>query len=214
MSPEERLVRIEAKSPIFSIAGPEVCLVYASNIILNTLKKKIKDVRMRLIPCSEESALDKIDSGECHIAVICGPYAERFIGKVIRKVTFVTCAGESHPLIAGKKKLSFPIEEVLKHPFVKGDHPFFGEIKLQDNNIDGWRDDKFPRLVSYVSTSLKIIDHFLLNGDALAYLPDYYAQALNVKVLQVTGCPYTCEQKLKMVISRSSPFHWLKDVLD
>ncbi len=195
------------------IAGPEVCLLEIADLVRERLSKRKYTVAVTLIPCSEEAALLKLDSGESHFAVVCGTYPEKFVSKSVRKVKFVTCGSQNHPIFKTKTK-SFSISEVMSHPFVRGDHAFFGDIRVSGNKVDGWRDDKFPRVIHFSSASLKILEHFLLNGNALAYLPDYYAERLPVRILDVTGCPYTCHQTLKLLALRKNPLDWVQEVID
>src|SRR5690606_17763365 len=117
--------------------------------------------------------------------------------KKISEAKFVTVAGPRHPLYArAKANKPVPVEEILEHPFVSPSRPILGRVGLKQS-LDGWRDDQFTRKVSYLTTSLKLLESIVNQGAALAYLPDYYAEQLGVVPIKVTGCPYSCAQKIK-----------------
>jgi DNA-binding transcriptional LysR family regulator len=89
--------------------------------------------------------------------------------------------------------------------------PILGRVGLKQS-LDGWRDDRFARKVVYQSTSLKVIETLLTQGRALAYLPDYYARELGVLPLKVSGCPYSCTQKIQWVAKRPQDTAWLNQL--
>jgi hypothetical protein len=96
----------------------------------------------------------------------------------------------------------------LRYPFVVTELPLFGDVGATEH-YDGWRDDKFPRMIGYRSSSLKLLEEVLLSGEAVAYLPDFYGDALSVTRISVIGCPYTCEQTLRLSAHRPDQISWL-----
>ena len=60
-----------------------------------------------------------------------------------------------------------------------------------------------------LASSLKIIEQLVVTGRALAYLPDYFADGLDVRALKMTGCPYSCTQKLRLVARNPQETSWL-----
>ena len=121
---------------------------------------------------------------------------------------FETCAGPGHPLFKYPNTRPIPIEEILKYPFVSPSHAFLGQVGIRQSN-DGWRDDQFPRCVQYVTSSLELLGDLLLSGRALAYLPDYWVKRLGVRRLLVTGCPYSCKQKIRLLARDPKRLGWL-----
>jgi hypothetical protein len=76
-------------------------------------------------------------------------------------------------------------------------------------SLDGWRDDQFPRRVEYLTSSLKLLEEFVTQGRALAYLPDYYANRIGAEALKISGCPYTCIQKIRILAKNPKDRSWL-----
>ncbi|MEZ4271854.1 MAG: hypothetical protein R3C68_10625 [Myxococcota bacterium] len=104
-----------------------------------------------------------------------------------------------------------PIDQVLQHCFVGPSLPLFGKVGAKAS-LDGWRDDKFPRLLDYSASSLKIIEALVVEGKALGYFPVYYCEGLPVEFLKIVGCPYTCAQKIRLVANRPHESGWMNQV--
>jgi hypothetical protein len=53
-------------------------------------------------------------------------------------------------------------------------------------------------------------------GEALAYLPDHVAapfiEAKKWQILKVSGCPYSCQQKIRLVTKAPIETSWIKQV--
>lgn len=86
--------------------------------------------------------------------------------------------------------------------------PILGEIG-QRPSLDGWRDDKFQRIVAYRTTSLKLIEDLVSAGRAIAYLPDYLATQMGATALKITGCPYSCTQSIRLVARAKPEIGWI-----
>ena len=83
-----------------------------------------------------------------------------------------------------------------------------GKISKSDSN-DGWRDDKFPRIIHFSSNSLKTIESLVLEGEAIAYLPDYYAERSEMVKLKIPDCPYHCKQNISLFTKDKKRAGWL-----
>lgn len=194
------------------LAGPEVLLSKMGIDVTFELKQRHPDATFEYHSCDEQRALEEVSQGESHLAVVTGDVPFGLTSKVLIETQFVTVAGPGHPLYSlAKSKKSVPVEEVLKYPFVSPSQPILGRVGLRQS-LDGWRDDKFTRKVAFLTTSLKLLETFVTSGRALAYLPDYYAQSLEVPALKVTGCPYTCTQKIRLVARRPKDQSWLNSL--
>ena len=79
-------------------------------------------------------------------------------------------------------------------------------------SLDGWRDDQFPRKIEHTTSSLKILEQLVVNGDAIAYLPSYFCETIPIELLKVSGCPYTCMQKIKLVAKIPKDTSWLNQI--
>lgn len=193
------------------IAGPEILLSEMGIEITTQLKRKFPKSSFEYHAVSDENALGQIARGEAHLAVTTSdlPSHLGLSAKIISEPHFLTVVGAKHPLYsAARAKKTIPVEQVLEHAFVSPNHPLLGKVGLKQS-IDGWRDDQFPRQVEYLTSSLKLLEELVCRGQALAYLPDYYAKRLDVEVLKISGCPYTCVQKVRVVAKNPKDRSWL-----
>jgi len=194
------------------IAGPEVLLSKLGLGITADLQKRYSGATFEFHACNEQRALQEVSAGETHLALITGDVPSELTGKILLDTKFLTVVGRGHPLYAkAKAKKIITVEEVLRYPFVSPSRPILGRVGLKQS-LDGWRDDEFTRKVTFLTTSLKLLEALVTTGRALAYLPDYYAQQLEVLPLRVTGCPYSCAQKIKLVARSPKNMGWLNQL--
>lgn len=194
------------------LAGPEVLLSKMGMQLTADLQKRYSGATFEYHSCDEERALKEVTSGEAHLALVTGDVPADLTSKVLAETKFLTVTGPRHPLYAAARaKKPVAVEEVLKHSFVSPSRPILGKVGLKQS-FDGWRDDEFTRNVAYLTTSLKLLESFVTSGRALAYLPDYYAEQLDVLPIKVLGCPYTCLQRIKLVARRPKQTGWLNQL--
>lgn len=193
-------------------AGPEVLLSKMGLALTSKIQKRYPGASFEYHSCDEGIALEKVAKGEVHLALITGDVPSGLTAKTLAETSFLTVAGAGHSLY-GRAKAGkvVPIEEVLKHPFVCPSHPILGRVGIKQS-FDGWRDDEFTRKVAFITTSLKLLETLVTSGRALAYLPDYYAEQLDVLPIKVKGCPYSCIQKIKLVARRPKDTAWLNQL--
>lgn len=212
----EESVKIEIRGPSSSfqvrLAGPEVLLAQFGVAIVQDIKKKYPHAMFELIPTSEAEALQAILLGEVHAGFVAGEVPKRLRVKPLLKTKFQTFVGRGHPLYrqatAGK---IIPVVEVLQHEFVSPDRHVLGQTD-SSQAPDGWRDDQFPRIIGIRTSSLKLLGDVVMQGKALAYLPDYLAKQWAIKPLKISGCPYTCHQQIKLVANRPETTGWLNEL--
>jgi len=193
-------------------AGPEVLLAKMGLALTADLQKRYPGTSFEYHSCSEERALEKVANGEAHLALVTGDVPSGLASKTLMETKFLTVAGPGHPLYGqAKAGRAVAVAQVLKHPFVSPSHPILGRVGLKQS-LDGWRDDEFTRTVMFRTTSLKLLESLVTGGRALAYLPDYYAEQLDVLPIKVTGCPYSCAQKIKLVARRPKDIAWLNQL--
>lgn len=191
------------------IAGPEVLLKELGGEITTKLERAYPAMRFQFVAASDAGALAKVMAGEAHLALVTSPAPKELTQKVVRDVVFRTCVGEGHPLYrAARRGDPVPVEKVLAHPFVSPSLPLLGLVGARQS-ADGWRDDEFRRDVRYVTTSLAVLEQLVVSGKALAYLPEYLADRLGLARLEVTGCPFTCPQKVRIVARAPERTGWL-----
>lgn len=168
--------------------------------------------RFQFLTRTEAKVIQQVQDGEAHFGILTGDVPQGLKSKTLSKVEFKTCASTKHPLLKKYSHSSkIPVEEVLNYSFVSPESAMLGKIS-NSSSLDGWRDDKFPRQIRYRASGLKIMDKLLQHGSALAYLPDYYVKELNLVSLQVTGCPYKCQQSVKLICKNPEALGWMNKV--
>ena len=194
------------------IAGAEILLSQAGILLTETIKKRYPDATIEYHSLTDEAAIEEVVRGDAHLGIITHDAPPGLRSKIVAEARFVTCVGPGHSLFqAALHKKSVPIEEVLKHAFVSPSHPLLGQVGLRQS-LDGWRDDKFPRKVEYLASSLRLLEELASCGKAIAYLPDYATSKLGVEVLKISGCPYHCNQTIKMITRQTKSIGWLNQL--
>jgi len=192
------------------IAGPETLLSEAGLTLAAKIKERYPNAIVEFHAKEDLETIDEVLRGEAHLGLITHDVPAGLKAKTLSETTFVTCVGKGHPLHGTKKVI--PITEVLKHAFVVPSHPLLGKVGLRQS-YDGWRDDKFPRRVEYLASSLKLLEELVSRGRAIAYLPDYVAARIPVTPLKISGCPYHCKQTIKTITRPSPTLGWLNQLL-
>lgn len=193
------------------LAGPEILLAEMGMALTRDLRKKYPKSKFEFHSVSDKEALGEVARGEAHLALVTAdvPQQSGLSSRMLSEPHFQTVVGSGHPLyLAARSKRTIPVEEVLKHPFVSPNHALLGKVGLKQS-LDGWRDDQFPRRVEFLTSSLKLLEEIVVQGRALAYLPDYYAQRIGVEVLRISGCPYSCSQRVRLVAKKPKDRSWL-----
>lgn len=196
------------------MAGPEILLSELAITVTSDLQKKFPRSSFEYHATTDEEALAQVNRGEAHLALVTSdiPAHQGLVAKTLAESHFQTVVGKGHPLFnEAKNKKTVPVEKVLSHAFVSPTHPLLGKVGLKQS-ADGWRDDQFPRRVDYLASSLKVVEELVVRGKALAYLPDYYVQRLDVEILKISGCPYSCVQKMKLVAKNPKDRSWLNQL--
>jgi len=197
------------------ISGPEILLSHMGLTYVQNIKKKYPLANFEFHSTDDESAIEQVIRGESHLAIVTSdiPTQKNLTSKLLDEAKFQTYVGPGHALYkSAKLKKTILVEEALKHAFVSPSNPLLGKVGLKQS-LDGWRDDQFPRKVEYLTSSLKLLEELLLSGKAIAYLPDYFCKSKNVELLKISGCPYSCTQKVKLVSRNSKDLGWLNQIL-
>jgi len=191
------------------ISGPEVLLSRFGVEIAEQTKKRYPLATFAFQSGAEDDAFDAVSRGDAHLALTTTEPPSSIFSKPIADASFVTCVGKGHPLFAqaaaGKP---VAVEKALEYPFASPSSSLLGRVGLKQS-LDGWRDDRFPRIVAYRASSLKLLETLLVQGRALAYLPDYYVKNLPVAVLKITGCSYSCVQKIRLSCRDPKQMGWI-----
>ncbi|MCB9091199.1 MAG: LysR family transcriptional regulator [Halobacteriovoraceae bacterium] len=194
------------------ICGEELLVAEYGVLLSNEILQLYPKSKIKLLSTHHKHSTQKIINGEAHIALTTSKPHKELNSKLIDKIQFSTCIGKKHPLYKSiKKNEKVPISTVLQYPFVLPNEYMLGKTK-ENQSADGWRDDKFPRIISYQASSIKILESLVLSGKAIAYLPNYFAQNLDVGILDIEGCPYFCEQKIYAVCRNPLELGWLNQI--
>ncbi len=196
------------------ISAEEILHTHFGIHLSEQINKTFSHSRFQFLSRTESKVIQQIEDGEAHFGILTGEVPQSLRAKILAKVEFKTCGSAKHPLFKKYAQTSkIPVEEVLKFPFVSPELAMLGKISTSAS-LDGWRDDKFPRQIRYRASGLKIMEKLLLRGSALAYLPDYYVKELDLVILQVTGCPYSCQQSVKLICKDPDALGWMSRVWD
>jgi DNA-binding transcriptional LysR family regulator len=193
------------------IAGPEILLSQMGLALSEELARKFPRTTFEFHAVDDEEAIDQVSRGEAHLAVVTAeiPHYLGLSVKTLAEPHFQTVVGKGHPLYsAARAKKTVPIEKALQHAFASPSHSLLGKVGIKQS-LDGWRDDQFPRRVGFLTSSLKLLEELVTRGKALAYLPDYYAEKIDVEILKISGCPYTCAQKVRLAAKNPKDRGWL-----
>lgn len=200
----EEASRVELKGSAgelgVTLAGPEVFLAHFGFSVMAMVKKRHPKALFRLeATTSDEDAIRQVEQGAAHLAIVSTGVPDSLEGKEIAQTTFDTCVGKGHPLYRpARSGRSVPIETVLEHGFACPEPGILGQLGARQSS-DGWRDDKFPRRIEFVTPSLHVLCNIVQAGLAVAYLPDVIARSMSLETIKVTGCPYSCTQKIRVV---------------
>ena len=193
------------------ISGPEILLSKMGTAVAASIRQKVPLSKFEFQAASEDEALIQVERGEAHLAIVTGSLAaaSQLASKALSDTKFQTYVGKEHPLFsAAKNKKTVSVDEVLKYGFVSPDRALLGQVGPKQS-LDGWRDDQFQRKIDYVTSSLKILEELVVTGKAIAYLPDYFCEDLPLEWLKISGCPYICVQKIKLIAKRPKDTSWL-----
>lgn len=189
------------------VAGAEILLAHWGLEFCQLIKNKYPLAQFEFLSTDDKDALEKVERGEAHLAIVTDVSTHHDLtSKSIGETMFKTYIGKKHQL--SKKKKNIDVLELLDYAFVSPNRAFLGKVGNKQS-LDGWRDDQFPRKVEYRTSSLKIMEEIVVSGQAVAYLPEYLGETLGLEMINVTGCPYSCHQKIKIVARNPKEISWL-----
>ena len=201
---------------LVKLAGPEVLLSKFGVEFIRIVRERYENALFEFTSCTEDEAMTKVRNREAHFAFVTQDISHDFQGQNVAETSFVTVAGSKHPLAKLQKtKKTIPIHTLLEYEFVSPNKSILGQVGTRQS-VDGWRDDKFQRTISFQSSSLKLIEEMVSSSKALAYLPDYlaapYLDSKQWVILEVVGCPYHCRQKIKLITKAPVEIGWIAQI--
>ncbi|MCX6127106.1 MAG: LysR family transcriptional regulator, partial [Proteobacteria bacterium] len=176
------------------------------------IRKSLPDTKISVLDRSRAETLEGLESGEAYLGVVIGLPPPHFSFRKLHTSIFKTCVSTTHFLAQNQRReVPIKVEELLKFPFVTIKNNLFGPV-AENQSADGWRDDKFPRKIYYAADSTKILEFIVTSGRGVAYLPDYIANSLNLKILSITGCPFVCKHDVYLVSKNADSRGFLKNL--
>ncbi|MCX6127144.1 MAG: LysR family transcriptional regulator [Proteobacteria bacterium] len=163
------------------ISGRSALIDNCAAVLLKTWSEKL-NLNVCFFERSGDAALESVRSGESHLSMTTQNPGNEYRATVIGSLDMVVCAAVDHRL--ARSKLSWPIQAILKCPWVAPHATLFTEVHHRITP-DGWRDDRYPRNVQVRTDSLAVLEELCLSGLYLAYLPGGRAKNLGLKVLEV-----------------------------
>jgi len=196
-----------------TICGQEMFLSHAGVDLGLKIGKSNPEASLEFVPTEDcENAIQALKSGQAHMAITMQKPDDSLFSIDIEEIDFVVCVGAGHELyLQAINNKAVSIKDVIKYPFASPMHAHAGRVTIK-KSPDGWRDDKNPREIRFVSKSLSTIEKLVHSGQALAYLPDYLAVKFNVQILKLHDCPHSTKQKIHLVTPDPSRFGWLEQI--
>ncbi len=199
------------------IAGPALLQLGWGQQLADVLTQRFPLASIVLEQCGDEAAIAAVLSGESDVGLVTMSQDRSLDGRLqaiaLGTTEFRVAIGAAHALSARVDGSPVPIAKVLAHDFVVPQTPPFASLHNQCAT-DGWRDDVFARKIRYRCDNLLIVQQLLQQGKALAYLPDSAIEALQLRILTVTGCPYRCVQSVALVYRQTMRFGWVGYLAD
>lgn len=198
------------RRPHLRVSGSETLLSHFVPSLMQRFVDKKLQVTMEAKVSQDLAMLTK---HEVDLAIIASlskhaPQEPQIKIQALSQVNFVTVANHAHPIVQQQRD-EIDIVEVLSHPFIVPSKPIYGVMDVQRSH-DGWHDEHFSRqITARVDTASGLVS-MVKYQPLLAYVPDYIAQEHNLKVLTVTGCPYTCEQTIWLCQHQQIQHHWMR----
>lgn len=191
------------------MAGSENVLGGLAFDVIARIRKKFHRSSFEFVSVSDEEALRMVGRGAAHLGLVTSSVPKTLKSVSLKSCKFQTAVGNGHPLfVMAKAHKNITVERLLEHSFVCPSRGLLGRIQ-NEQSADGWRDDIFPRRIVFVTSSLKLIESIVMSGMGVAYLPDYLVAKMGAQVVKVSGCPYSCEQDIRLVAHRPENFGWM-----
>ncbi|GAA5218485.1 LysR family transcriptional regulator [Corallincola platygyrae] len=166
----------------------------------------------------EQEAFHKLKQGEVELALVTDKMLPELRADMqhypLGKMTMQVAVGKSHPLAKQIKanNLQVTAETLLQHPFATPvTSPFCGERR--GIGCDGWNEQAFPREIGWQIDDYVILGQLVKSGLAIAYLPDFLLREWQLQRVEVTDCPYQCEEQIYLIYNkRGAP--WVKQLVE
>ncbi|WP_182030574.1 LysR family transcriptional regulator [Vibrio sp. B1FLJ16] len=198
------------RRPHLRLSGSEAILGYFVPSLIQRLLDKQHDATIETKTSQDLSLLHKY---EVDIALVSSlsnqlPEERDINASPLSRASFVTVASKHHPLFENKHDV-IPIDELLEYAFVIPSRPIYGSMAAH-RSLDGWHDEAFNRRIAARVDTISTLTALVKHQPLLAYLPDYVAKEHELEVINVSGCPYSCEQTIWLCHHTKVDHHWMQ----
>ena len=201
------------------IAGPESLLSPFAVTLAARLRERYSDCDVRIRTTDEVTAVNLVATGECEIGLVSEIGDRRAEEAALTRVavgdsTSRVGVGATHPLAvaAGDAPIRLHVAELLEYPFAVPESALFAS-RAFEKTPDGWRDDVFPRRAFFRADSLQTLAGLVRRGLAAAYLPGFLCEEWGLRLVEVSGCTFTCQTAVVAVHAREHERGWMNQFL-
>ncbi|EMH3443555.1 LysR family transcriptional regulator [Vibrio harveyi] len=200
----------QPRRPHMKVSGSTTLLSYFLPNLINQISKQHIDISLET---KEFQGLELLHNHDVDMAIVSSQsdlnLTDRYIrAKALSEVNFVTVADSNHPIFTTFDH-SISIEKVLRYPFVIPSKPIYGSLD-SDRSHDGWHDIEFTRTIKAKVDTAPMLIALVKQQGLLAYVPDYIATEHDLKVINLTKCPYSCRQVVWFCYDKQVTQHWMQ----
>ncbi|RCU49257.1 LysR family transcriptional regulator [Corallincola holothuriorum] len=220
----KRALNRSSTALICRIAAPAILQYRWLSPISRCLRQQLAASTLEVDTLFEQQALQRLKQGDVHLALVTGTQLkslpDHIMSQPLGSLTMQTAISRNHPLAQALRdrrsnkgiSRAANAEEVLKYPFATPHiSPFCGEARGQ--GCDGWNEQLFPRQIGWVVNDYAVIGQLVRSGQAVAYLPDFLLREWQLQQVQVTNCPYTCNEQIYLLYHQRAA-SWVHQLIE
>ncbi|NQZ51037.1 MAG: LysR family transcriptional regulator [Moritella sp.] len=196
------------------LCGPAIITDYWMSHIFNCCD--LAKTNININTEFEGDAIKRVEQGGAHIALVSAKAIVQLSPSLqtIKLTSSVAkvMASATHPLWSTHPSGKLSVAQLNDYGFAcLSASPFCG-IE-QGLGSDGWRDDKIKRRIQFRCDELNSLMSIVKNGLAVAYLPDYMGKIEQLRALEITDCPWHCDEEIYLVWRPSTADGWLNRLI-
>ncbi|WP_440877197.1 LysR family transcriptional regulator [Thalassotalea sp. PLHSN55] len=197
------------------LSGPTVLLEASLQRIIPHIPQD--KIAMTVDPIYEGDALDKLENGQAHIAIVTDA---AIAGESKPELTTISLGSTCSKLIASPEHAifnAFPegkvtMNALLTHGFVcPNTSPFCGIARGVGS--DGWPDHQFSRKIPFRTDDISSLLSVVKQGAALAYVPDVIIDEAQFRIIELTDVAINNVEAYSLVYRTSTADGWLNQLV-
>lgn len=195
------------------LSGPSLLLQHFLPKLITGIDHK--NFEFSLDAAWEGQAISQVTTGQAHLALVTSialnesSHSHDFERINLGTTRFTVVASKLHPIFKQYPNGNITSEQLSQFGFAcPAVSPFCG-IK-RGIGSDGWHDNKIPRKITYRCNDFSVLMSLVNQGIALAYVPDFVAQSLNLRTIKVLSDESICQEQIELVYKPSLAAGWLK----